>query len=125
MPKIAIIEDDFAIQNMYKLKLRQEGFEVWTANNGHEGLQVIERHKPDAILLDLRMPVMNGDAMLIKLRSTDWGGSIRVIVLTNISRSEAPSTLRVLNVDRYVVKAHTTPADVVRVIREVINAPKR
>ncbi len=125
MPKIAVIEDDFAIQNMYKLKLTQEGFEVRVANNGQIGLELTKKFMPDIILLDLRMPVMNGEEMLRNMRSTDWGGSIRVIVLTNISRSEAPSALRVLNVDRYIVKAHTTPAEVVRIIREVIDTPKR
>jgi two-component system response regulator MprA len=124
MPKIAIIEDDLALQLMYKTKLELEGFKVKTASNGEEGLKVVESHTPDVVLLDLRMPVMSGYEMLAQLRQTDWGSDIRVIILTNISKNEAPSALRFLNVDRYIVKAHTTPGEVAKIIREVIGASK-
>lgn len=118
--KIAIIEDELPIQSMYRLKLEREGFEVATANNGHEGLQLAESWQPDLILLDLRMPVMSGDEMLVRLRAKEWGASMRVIVLTNISRSEAPQALRFLNVDCYVVKAQYTPTQVVAMVRNTL-----
>lgn len=129
MPTIAVIEDDKPIQDLYRTKLELTGFEVITADNGADGLQVLEQTVPDLILLDLRMPVMSGDEMLQKLRETEWGASIRVIVLTNISRAEAPSSLRFLAVDRYLVKAHHTPAQVVEVVNEVLyghkNGPRK
>jgi len=118
--KIALIEDDINLQNMYKLKLELEGYEVITAVNGRDGLELIEKHMPTLVLLDLRMPIMSGDEMLTHMRSKEWGGSIRVIVLTNISKSEAPPSLRFLSVDRYIVKAYSTPAQVVEVIEEVL-----
>jgi DNA-binding response OmpR family regulator len=123
--KIEVIEDDIALQLMYKLKLEKSGFSVKTANNGEEGLATAQQFMPDLMLLDLRMPVMGGDEMLAKMRATEWGSSIRVIVLTNISKSEAPTALRFLNVDRYIVKAHTTPSQVVEVICEVLNIKMR
>jgi DNA-binding response OmpR family regulator len=119
--KVALVEDDFNLQNMYRFKLEIEGFSVKTARNGQEGLNVIQEFRPHLVLLDLRMPVMSGDEMLARLRENEWAGSIRVIVLTNISKDEAPQTLRFLNVDRYIVKAHSTPAQVVAVIREVLS----
>lgn len=118
--KVSLIEDDLNLQAMYKFKLEREGFIVSTANNGLEGLQLVEVVIPDIILLDLRMPVMSGSDMLAKLRGTEWGSSIRVIILTNISKNEAPQSLRFLNVDRYIVKAHSTPAQIVEVIYEVL-----
>lgn len=120
--KIALVEDDLSLQNMYKLKLEVEGFEVAAASNGEEGLRLAESFAPDLILLDLRMPVMSGDEMLVRLRECEWGCSIRVIILTNISKSEVPQSLRLLNVDRYIVKAHSTPAQVVEVIRDVLDS---
>lgn len=120
MAKILIIEDEVAIAHMYQFKLEQSGYEVACAYNGAEGLELADQIKPDLILLDLRMPVMSGDDMLEKLRATDWGASIRVIVLTNISKDEAPSKLRFLNVDRYVVKAHHTPLQIVQIISEIL-----
>jgi DNA-binding response OmpR family regulator len=105
---------------LYQNKLLREGFEVLLARDGAEGLEVIESYRPHIILLDLLMPVMSGAEMLARLRSTEWGSEIRVIILTNISKDEAPPALRFLNVDRYVVKAHHTPGQVVDIVREVL-----
>lgn len=118
--KIAIIEDEMPIQLMYKLKLEREGFDVATASNGFEGLEVAKRFMPDLILLDLRMPGMGGDEMLARLRDTEWGNSMRVVVLTNISKNEAPHALRFLHVDQYIVKAQYTPAQVVSVAKDIL-----
>jgi DNA-binding response OmpR family regulator len=121
MPKrIAIIEDDHSIALMYELKLSRSGFEVKIAPDGKEGLALAGSFFPDLILLDLMMPELRGDEMLEKLRQTDWGAKMRVIVLTNLSKDEAPHGLRLLNVDRYIVKAHHTPAQVVEVVRDVL-----
>ncbi len=118
--RVVIVEDDQSIIDIYKFKLEHEGFAVTEAHDGQEGLQIIKEFDPELILLDLRMPVMSGDIMLAHLRATEWGSDIKVIVLTNISKDEAPPGLRFLNVDRYIVKAHHTPNQVVEVIREVL-----
>lgn len=124
MPKILIVEDEVAIAGMYRFKLQKEGYQVRCAYNGEEGLELAKSFKPELILLDLRMPVMDGGEMLEKMRATDWGSGIRVIILTNISKAEAPSSLRLLHVDRYIVKAHYTPAQVVRLVSEVLAGKK-
>ncbi|GAC1391495.1 MAG: hypothetical protein NVSMB46_04240 [Candidatus Saccharimonadales bacterium] len=117
---IVIVEDDHAICAMYKFKLEKSGFHVETAFDGREGLLVIEKFLPDLILLDLKMPIMSGDEMLETLRTTKWGSQVRVIVLTNISKDEAPPNLRLLHVNRYIVKAHHTPNQVVEIVQEVL-----
>jgi len=121
MTKIIIVEDEPAIREMYRFKFSKDGFVVSTAANGQLGFEACEKEQPDLVLLDLKMPIMNGEDMLKKLRKTDWGANIRVIVLTNISKDEAPHNLRFLSVDRYIVKAHHTPAQVVNMVREVLN----
>ena len=118
--KLAIIEDDRDLQFIYKMKFEAVGYKVMVAADGEKGLEVVENFRPDLILLDLRMPKMSGDEMLTRLRASDWGRDIRVIILTNISKSEAPPVLRFLHVDRYIVKAHHTPAQVVSVVRDVL-----
>ena len=118
--KVVIVEDEASIRHLYETKLTLEGFEVRTARNGVEGLEVVQSFGPDLMLLDLRMPEMSGDEMLARLRAEEWGASIRVIILTNISKAEAPSSLRFLNVDRYIVKAHYTPSQVTEIVREVL-----
>lgn len=117
---VLIVEDDTSIRNLYALKFTQEGFTTLTAPDGLQGLKTAETHIPDIILLDLRMPLMNGDEMLAKMRSTNWGSAIRVVILTNISKNEAPHSLRFLNVDRYIVKVHMTPRQIVDIVKEVL-----
>jgi DNA-binding response OmpR family regulator len=119
--KITVVEDEHSIREMYRLKLELSGFQVITASHGVEGFEVIKSFKPDLVMIDLKMPGMTGDKLLEKLRETSWGASIRTIVLTNISKDEAPASLRFLNVDRYIVKAHHTPSQVVDVVKEILD----
>jgi DNA-binding response OmpR family regulator len=116
--RIAIIEDEPAILELYTIKFEKEGYEVQVAKNGIEGLRLIESFKPHLVLLDLLMPQMNGDEMLQKLRETEWGRSIKVVILTNVSRLEAPDTLNGLGISRYIVKAELTAAQVAEVVKE-------
>lgn len=118
--KIVVVEDDSDLRFLYQNKLERQGFEVLTAGDGQEGLEVVQSSRPHIILLDLLMPHMGGAEMLARLRAEEWGSDIRVVVLTNISKDEAPPQLRFLNVDRYIVKAHHTPAQVVDIVCEVL-----
>jgi DNA-binding response OmpR family regulator len=118
MSKVAIIEDDQAISQMYRIKFETEGFEVETAENGRLGLELAEKMRPDIILLDLMMPEMNGSEMLVKLRATAWGKDIKVIILTNVGEQEAPDALGHLNVQRFIVKAEMTPRQVAEMVKQ-------
>jgi len=122
MVKIAIIEDDQAIAQMYRIKFEALGYEVETAENGRLGLQLIKQMKPSIILLDLMMPEMNGDEMLQKLRATEWGKHIKVIILTNMGEQEAPDVIKQLNVRRFIVKAEMTPRQVAEMVKNELAA---
>jgi two-component system response regulator RpaA len=115
--KVAIIEDDTAISQMYRIKFESQGYTVETAENGLLGLALAENMKPDIILLDLMMPEMNGSDMLQKLRATEWGKDIKVIILTNMGEQEAPDILKTLNVESFVVKADMTPRQVADMVK--------
>ncbi len=115
--KIAIVEDDIAIVQMYRMKFEAEGFTVVTANDGKAGLQLIEIEKPDIVLLDLMMPEMRGDEMLVAMRQTDWGKKIKVLVLTNMGETEAPASLAENAVLGYIVKAEMTPKEVADIVK--------
>ncbi|MDB5182402.1 MAG: hypothetical protein JWO47_186 [Candidatus Saccharibacteria bacterium] len=118
MTKIAIVEDDSAISQMYSIKFETEGYEVQSAENGKLGLELIEKMHPDIVLLDLMMPEMNGDEVLVALRKTDWGKDIKVIILTNMGEQEAPEILKTLNVSAFIVKADMTPKQVAELVKE-------
>jgi DNA-binding response OmpR family regulator len=115
--KIAIIEDDQAISQMYRMKFEAEGFTVETAANGKLGLELVDKIRPDIILLDLMMPEMTGDEMLKKLRATDWGKNIKVIILTNMGEQEAPAVVKELDVKRFIIKAEMTPRQVAEMVK--------
>jgi len=118
MTKVAIIEDDIAIVQMYLMKFQTEGFDVVTANDGKAGLALAEQESPDIILLDLMMPQMRGDEMLVEMRKTSWGKETKVIILTNMGESEAPAGVKENNVLDFIVKADMTPKQVVDKVKE-------
>jgi DNA-binding response OmpR family regulator len=116
--KIAIIEDDQAISQMYRIKFEGEGYVVETAENGKIGLELAENMKPDIILLDLMMPEMNGDEMLTKMRKTTWGKSITVVILTNMGEQEIPEGVKALGVAAVILKADMTPRQVAELVKK-------
>lgn len=120
--KIAIVEDDVAISQMYRLKFEAGGFEVAVAENGTVGLDMIEKFKPDIVLLDMMMPEMNGDEVLAKMRATGWGKDTPVLILTNMGKEEAPKSLESLNVHSYIVKAEMTPRQVEERVKQVLSS---
>jgi DNA-binding response OmpR family regulator len=120
--KVAIVEDDIAISQMYRIKFEAEGYEVETAENGRLGLELAEQMKPDIILLDLMMPEMNGDEMLTKLRKTSWGKNIKVVVLTNMGEQEIPDEVKQLGVVAVILKADMTPRQVAELVKKQLGA---
>lgn len=120
MTKIAIIEDDPVISQMYRMKFEADGFEVQLANNGVRGVALIEAFLPDMILLDLQMPEMDGTEALRVIRKNEWGKNIPVIVLTNLGEEESPKEIRALGIHSYIVKADLTPRQVVQRVKEAL-----
>lgn len=121
MTKIAIIEDNTVINQMYRMKFEVEGFDVQVASNGQDGVKLVKKFRPDIILLDLQMPEMNGDEVLAQIRSETWGEKIPVIILTNTGKEEAPKELDKLSIDGYIVKADMTPKQVVGRVKESLD----
>jgi len=120
MTKIAIIEDDQTIAQMYRMKFESEGFSVDVAADGRSGVDMVAAETPDAILLDLQMPEMNGAEALKHIRGLPNGHDIPVIILTNLGQEEAPRNLEKLGVDRYIVKADQTPRQVVHQVKKIL-----
>jgi DNA-binding response OmpR family regulator len=118
--KIAIVEDDVAIAQMYRLKFEAENFDVAVAENGIIGLELIKEFNPDVVLLDMMMPEMNGDEVLSQMRGSEWGKDTLVLILTNMGKEEAPSTLDSFNVHSYIVKAEMTPKQVASRVKEAL-----
>ena len=120
MSKIAIIEDETIIADMYRLILENAGYDCVVANNGTQALQIIESSKPDLIMLDLLLPDISGDQVLTHMRKTDWGKDIKVVVMTNLSQEKVPIGLKRLGVSHYMYKADCMPKDIIKLVRSLI-----
>ena len=82
---ILIVEDDAALREALSLKLNSEHFTTLEAKDGEEGLRVSLEQHPDLILLDIVMPKVDGLTVMKKLREDDWGKTVPIILLTNLS----------------------------------------
>lgn len=103
--KILIAEDDSNLAKALGMSLEEEGFEVFNAYDGLEGLELAKSKKPDLILCDINMPKMDGLSMLLEMRQTDWGKDISVIMLTNYSDQNNISEALKHSVFNYLVKS--------------------
>ena len=117
MTKIAIIEDDQAISQMYRIKFEAEGYDVETAENGRLGLELIGKMRPTIVLLDLMMPIMSGEEMLAEMRKQPWGKDIKVIILTNRGEQEIPPQVKDMHVTAVILKADMTPRQVAELVK--------
>lgn len=113
--KILIVEDDAILLEMYRDKFIKEEFTVITAANGKIGLEKALEQKPDIILLDLMMPVMDGKQMLGRLREFPQFKKLPVIVLTNAGEIEnIRETQRYDNACEFLIKSNVTVDEVVK-----------
>jgi len=119
--KIAIIEDDIAIVEMYRTKFEHEGYEVETAGDGKTGLALINDFKPDIVLLDLMMPNVNGFDLLSELRRSPVIGKMKVIVLTNMGDTETATRVYKMTADDFIVKAESTPGQVLERVQALLS----
>jgi two-component system OmpR family response regulator len=120
--KILVVEDEIVMSKPLTDELREEGFEVSVAHNGQEGVEIALREKPDLILLDILMPVMDGLAMMEHLRNEGqlWGKNVPIILLTNLSAGEEKIMKAITKHEPayFLVKSDWTLSDVVGKIRE-------
>jgi len=117
---VAIIEDELPIAQMYRIKLELAGYHVEVADNGKSGLAMIEKVKPDLVLLDIMMPYMDGDEVLQKLRADERFAKLPVVILTNIGSEELQQKIEKFGVSGYIQKSDLTPRQVLAKVDEVM-----
>jgi len=81
-PRILIVEDDPDLRTILRLQLTSQGFEVAEATNGAEGYQAVQQVRPDCVVLDLMMPVMDGFGFLKRARSLNDLQDLPILILT-------------------------------------------
>ena len=81
-PLILVVDDDAIIRNMLIKALQKQGFDTIDASNGTDGIDLFQQHRPDMVLLDVLMPVMNGFETCLIMRSYDSQRAVPIIMLT-------------------------------------------
>lgn len=119
--KILIIEDDLSISEAYSLILTKSGYEVEVAYDGNEGIEKIESFQPKVVLLDLRMPHLDGVGVLSKL-STQQKKKMHIIVLSNYDMQKEIDEAYKLGAERYILKAWASPLDLVQLVQSALKS---
>jgi DNA-binding NtrC family response regulator len=102
MAKVLVIDDEPGIRDLLDTLLRRKGYDVVLAENGWKGLEVFRRERPDVLVLDLKMPGMDGIMVLKQIRSVD--PKLPVIILTGAGTAETEQRVRAMGVTEYVEK---------------------
>jgi two-component system, chemotaxis family, chemotaxis protein CheY len=116
--RLLVIEDDPAIREMLEMVLDSEGFEVVTAQHGAAAMAMLEAVEPSLILLDMKMPVMDGWSFLERYRQRP-GAKVPVVVLT--AAQDASRRAAEVGADAYVAKPFVID-DLVRIVERYLPA---
>lgn len=118
MGKVLIVEDETQLRNAYEIILSIAGFEVATARDGKEGLAQAEKFKPDVILLDMLMPVMNGIEFLKVFYDRPAAKATDVILFSNFSNSDLEQDVHKYGIAESVLKSAVSPNELVALIQK-------
>lgn len=120
--RILIIEDELPMLKALSDKFTDLGFSVTEAKDGEEGLRVAQTALPDLILLDVIMPKMDGISMIKKLRENDWGKTVPVVILTNVSADSNATINAVVETQPayYLMKTDMTLDGIVEKVKSVL-----
>ena len=115
--KILIIEDEAPAALALGNALEQEGFEVLSADDGEKGLKLALESHPDVMLVDLRLPKMDGMEVVREVRKDAWGKNAHIIILTNMSDTGRLEEAMSQNTFYYLVKGDSSIADVIQAVK--------
>jgi len=121
--KIVIVEDDSSLAEIYKTRLELLGYTCFIGYNGITALYFIQKEIPDLVLLDLMIPDISGGQVLETMRNSDWGKTIKVLVISNLNESEAQPNLRDLGIEDYVVKANLQNDQIDQMVNGILRPP--
>jgi DNA-binding NtrC family response regulator len=120
MAKVLVIDDEPNVRTLLNMLLRPMGYVVMLADNGWTGLQLYRQEHPDVILLDLKMPKLDGMGVLKQIRSVD--SKQPVIVLTGDTSPETEREVRALGVSEFIIKGSSLQS-LEDTVRRLLKAP--
>jgi len=121
LKKILLVEDEAPLLKVLEDRFLQEGFLVFKAQDGASGYRIAIDSKPDIILLDILMPVVDGLQMLKKIREDKEARNIPVVILTNMTDLESVKKAMENKAYDYLVKSDWKLDDLVKKVKERLN----
>jgi DNA-binding response OmpR family regulator len=119
--QVLIVEDEVRMMQMLGEELMSAGLDVLQATSGEIALRMAKESKPDLVLLDIMLPGIDGMDVLKKMRESDWGKNMPVIILTNLSANETimGGVMRD-EPSYYLIKAESSIESILEKVKEVL-----
>ena len=121
---VLVVDDDLTLRDMYQIRLEAEGYKVLVAGDGEEALEIIQKQKPDIILLDIMMPKMNGYDVLEKLKQNPETKTIPVLILTALIQDLNKAKGMMSGADDYLMKSEVMPGEVLDKVKKALENKK-
>jgi DNA-binding response OmpR family regulator len=120
MEKVLCVDDDLTLLNLYKIELSEEGYKVILAKDGKEALLKFEKEKPQVVIMDIRMPVMDGIETLTAMLEKDR----QIPVILNTAFPQYKENFMTWGAEAYVLKSSDL-TELKQKIREVLDRRKK
>lgn len=117
--KILVVEDEKVLNGAYQTILEKTGYDVRAAFDGNEALEILEDYEPDTILLDLKMPNLDGIGFLKKYKEMDLKKRSKIVLFSNFDLQQEIDEAYNLGADKYVLKAWASPKDLLKIVQEI------
>ncbi|HEY4139350.1 MAG TPA: response regulator, partial [Casimicrobiaceae bacterium] len=121
-PLVMIVDDSLTVRKVTSRLLQREGFEVVTAKDGIDALQVLEDQTPDVILLDIEMPRMDGFEFTRTMKAELKNAHIPIIMITSRTAEKHRNRAAELGVDLYLGKPYQEE-ELLRTLRDILSVP--
>ncbi len=118
--KILVVDDEIHIVHVVAIKLRNNGFDVMTAENGQIAYELACENKPDVVVTDFQMPVMTGLELVAKLRENEETRSVPVIMLTARGFAVDDEQKEDLQITEFLSKPFS-PRELLRTVEDVLH----
>ncbi|RTK95046.1 response regulator [Candidatus Saccharibacteria bacterium] len=125
MAHILIVEDETSLNEAYTIILKKEGYSISNAFNGVQALEAIKQTEPDLILLDLRMPQMDGVEFLRNLAPLENYPAMKIIVFSNYDVQQDIDEAFKLGATHYMLKAWASPRELVKVVAQTLKETRK
>lgn len=119
-PRILIADDDCSLLKLYEAAFSARGYRVWTAQDGSQALDLVEKVRPDVLIDDIMMPNLHGLHVLDIIKGTPETSHTKVIMLSALDDTKLKEKSFKLGASDYIVKSQVTISEVLERVKKVL-----